>query len=67
MPALMERLDKMIEGLTEAKDEIEKFEDKSNDSAGHRVRKTMQMVKEETQHVRVEIQTIRNERHAAKK
>ena len=56
---LNELLDVMQDEMHSAHEEIEKFMG-VNKSAGTRARKSMQTIKEAAQHVRVQIQAIKN-------
>jgi len=53
-------LDQMIELLTEAREDYNKFYNDGNNAAGTRVRKVMQEIKGVAQNVRVHVQDTKN-------
>jgi len=55
----MENVNKIQEVLSTALSDVEKFNN-GNKSAGTRIRKAMQEIKNLAQEVRVEVQTIKN-------
>jgi len=56
----MNKIDQIQEALDSAKANIEKFND-GNNSAGTRVRKSMQEIKGLAQEVRIDVQNKKNE------
>ena len=54
----IEELKQLVESLT---DDCDKFYNKSNKSAGTRIRKVMQEIKVLAQDIRKDVQTIKNE------
>ena len=62
MSSTPETLDQMIELLTAARADYDKFYAGGNNAAGTRVRKIMQEIKGNAQDVRVHIQTTKNNR-----
>ena len=56
----MNRYEELIELLTSAKDDFEKFYDEDNKAAGTRVRKSMQDLKQLAQEIRLEVQNKKN-------
>lgn len=58
---LKERLEKVMEGLEEMKTDIEKCEEKSNRSAGVRVRKACQTLREELKQLRAAVPDLKKE------
>ncbi len=55
----MESFEKILEVLSSVQDDVNKFQN-GNKSAGTRVRKAMQEVKTLAQHVRTQVQLIKN-------
>jgi hypothetical protein len=60
MSSTPETLDHMIELLTEAREDYNKFYNDGNNAAGTRVRKVMQEIKGAAQNVRVHVQDTKN-------
>lgn len=61
---MRENFQKMIDLLTEAEEDMIKFDEKGNKAAGTRVRGVMQEIKKLAQEVRVAIQERKNEAKA---
>jgi hypothetical protein len=58
---LKDRLEKIMEGLEEMKPDIDKCEEKGNRSAGVRVRKACQSIREELKQLRAAVQELKKE------
>ena len=58
---LKDRLEKIMEGLEEMKVDVEKCEEKGNRSAGVRVRKACQALREELKQLRAAVQELKKE------
>jgi hypothetical protein len=58
---LKDRLEKIMEGLEEMKVDVEKCEEKGNRSAGVRVRKSCQVLREELKQLRAAVQELKKE------
>ena len=56
----MSRYEELMELLSSAKDDFEKFYDGGNKAAGTRIRKSMQDLKQLAQEIRLEVQNKKN-------
>jgi len=56
----MNRYEELMELLSSAKDDFEKFYDSGNKAAGTRIRKSMQDLKQLAQEIRLEVQNKKN-------
>jgi hypothetical protein len=63
MDTYLSKLNEIIESLTAARDDAQKF-DNGNDAAGKRLRGVAQTAKASLQELRVEVQSERNARKA---